>query len=294
MPGAEALRRSTRDPGEVACRVLSSVAEVVASKELLLNLTAREVKGKYKRTALGQLWSLINPLALMGTYAIVFGFLLRGKPDPGDPSGLDVFALWLASALLPWIFFTNVLNSTMVSILANENLVKKVSFPRSSLVISSALAALFTSFFEMCVLLVVVYAFGGNPTVYIPLVALALVCLGALGLGIGFFLAVSNVYFRDTQHFIAIILQLWFYATPIVYTMKTVTDRADKSGHHWISVVYRLNPAERFAELFRNLIYDNRLPTAATSIYCVVVSAVVLVAGFAFFSRFEGRLAEEL
>jgi ABC-2 type transport system permease protein len=274
--------------------VLSSVAEVVASKELLLNLTAREVKGKYKRTALGQLWSLINPLALMGTYAIVFGFLLRGKPDPGDPSGLDVFALWLSAALLPWIFFTNVLNSTMISILANENLVKKVSFPRSSLVISAALAALFTSFFEMCVLLVVVYAFGGNPTVYIPFIALALVSLGALGLGIGFFLAVANVYFRDTQHFIAIILQLWFYATPIVYPISTTIAKRATGDKHWILTVYQLNPAERYAELFRNLIYDNRFPSAATTLYCLVVSVVVLVAGFAFFSRFEGRLAEEL
>ena len=276
--------------------MLSSVAEVVASKELLLNLTAREVKGKYKRTALGQLWSLINPLALMGTYAIVFGFLLRGRPDPGNPSGLDVFALWLSAALLPWIFFTNVLNSTMISILANENLVKKVSFPRSSLVISAALAALFTSFFEMVVLLLVVYAFGGNPTIYLPLVAVGLLCLGALGLGIGFFLAVANVYFRDTQHLVAIILQLWFYATPIVYPITVLTKRQAPAQPlpSWVITAYRLNPAERFAEFFRNLIYDNKLPTAATSLYCVVVSLVVLVAGFAFFSRFEGRLAEEL
>jgi ABC-type polysaccharide/polyol phosphate export permease len=274
--------------------VLTSVADVVSSKELLLNLTAREVKGKYKRTVLGQLWSLINPLALMGTYAIVFGFLLRGRPDPGNPSGLDVFALWLSAALLPWIFFTNVLTSTMSSILANENLVKKVSFPRSTLVISAALAALFTSFFEMAVLLVVVYAFGGNPTIYIPLVALALICLGALGLGIGFFLAVANVYFRDTQHFIAILLQLWFYATPIVYPITTTIAKRATGSKHWILTVYRLNPAERFSELFRNLIYDNKFPGAATMLYCVVVSLVVLVAGFAFFSRFEGRLAEEL
>jgi ABC-type polysaccharide/polyol phosphate export permease len=274
--------------------VLSSIADVVSSRELLLNLTAREVKGKYKRTALGQLWSLINPLALMATYAVVFGFLLRGNPAPGNPSGLDVFALWLSAALLPWIFLTNTLTSTMNSILVNENLVKKVSFPRSSLVISAALAALFTSMFEMTVLLVVVYAFGGNPTVYIPLVILGLLCLTAFGLGLGFFLAVANVYFRDTQHFIAIFLQLWFYATPIVYPMDPNVTKHTTGAHHWILTAYRLNPPERFSELFRNLIYDNRLPSGATMIYCLVVSGVVLVAGFAFFTRFEGRLAEEL
>jgi ABC-type polysaccharide/polyol phosphate export permease len=273
--------------------MLKSVTAVVSARELLLTLTAREVKGKYKRTALGQAWSLLNPLAQMGIYSVVFGFVLKAQPDPGHPSGLDVFALWLTSALLPWILFSNILTSGMQSLITNENLVKKVYFPRATLVISAALAALFTSAFEMSVLTVILYLFGGNPTVYLPLVVVFMVLLTALALGFAFVLAVANVYFRDTQHFLAIAIQVWFYATPIVYPVKLIANRAT-GPHHWILTLYRLNPTERFSEVFRSLLYDNRLPTFASTVYCVVVPLAVLALGFVVFGRYEGRLAEEL
>ena len=79
--------------------------ELFASRELLVNLTLREVKGKYKRTIFGQLWSLANPLAAMLIYTFVFSFIFRVQPDPGDPSGINVFAVWLLCGLLPWMFF---------------------------------------------------------------------------------------------------------------------------------------------------------------------------------------------
>jgi len=274
--------------------MLRSATELLSSRDLLINLTAREVKGKYKRTALGQVWSLVNPLAQMLIYSLVFGFVLRAKPLPGDPSGLDVFALWLTAALLPWILFSTALTNGMQALISNENLIKKVYFPRSSLVASAALAALFTSFFEMSVLVVVLYLFGGNPTLYLPLVVVGMVLYAALGLGFGLMLSVANVYFRDTQHFVNIFMQVWFYLTPIVYPITLIATRADDSGRPWILTLYRLNPTERFTELFRNLLYDNRLPSLGTSLYCLVVPLVVLLAGFAIFGRYEGRLAEEL
>lgn len=274
--------------------MLRSATGLVSSRDLLINLTAREVKGKYKRTALGQIWSLVNPLAQMLIYSLVFGFVLRARPAPGDPSGIDVFALWLTAALLPWLLFSTALTSGMQAIISNENLIKKVYFPRSSLVVSAALAALFTSFFEMSVLVIVLYLFGANPTFYLPLAVVAMLLYTALGLGFGLMLSVANVYFRDTQHFVNIFMQVWFYLTPIVYPITLIASRADDSGHHWMLTLYRLNPTERFTELFRNLLYDNRLPTLGTSLYCVLVPAVVLVLGFAVFGRFEGKLAEEL
>jgi ABC-2 type transport system permease protein len=274
--------------------MVNSVAEVIASRELLFNLTAREVKGKYKRTALGQVWSLLNPLAQMIIYSLVFGFVLRAAIPPGQPSGMDVFALWLTSALLPWLLFANVLTAGMSALLANENLVKKVYFPRSTLIISSALAGLFTSCFEMSVLVVVLYIFGANPTIFLPAVVVFMVLIAALALGFGFMLAVANVYFRDTQHFVAILMQMWFYLTPIVYSVSLISDRAAKGNHPWIIDVYRLNPMERFSEVFRDLLYNNKWPTLGSTVYCIVVPLVVLALGFALFNRFEGRLAEEL
>lgn len=273
---------------------MSTFTELRSSRDLIFNLTLREIRGKYKRTALGQIWSLVNPLAQMAIFSLVFGFVLTNPTPPGDPSGLDTFALWLSAVLLPWIFFANVITTGMGSIIGNSNLVMKVYFRRDALVISTVLSWLFTFGIEMSVLLVVVTIFGGEPWLFLPLIALTMLLLAALGMGIAFMLAVANVYFRDTQHFVSIAIQMWFYATPIVYpvTLIEAKDQAHPGLH--LLTLYQINPMERFAEVFRNLIYDNRLPSLGASVYVAVVPLVVLAAGYAIFQRFEGRLAEEL
>jgi ABC-type polysaccharide/polyol phosphate export permease len=267
----------------------TSLARLGSSRDLLLNLTLREIRGKYKRTVLGQAWSLLNPIAQMVTYSIVFSLLLRAQPAPGDPSGLDVFALWLSAGLLPWLFFQNVVMSGMGVLVGNSNLIKKVYFPRETLVISNAASWLFTFSIEMTVLTVAVLIFGGSPLLYLPATIFFMIVLAAFGLGVSFVLAVSNVYFRDTQHFIGILMQVWFYATPIVYPIALVAEH-----RHNLLTIYRLNPLERFTEVFRNTMYDGRWPTLSNTLYLVLVSAAALALGYVVFKRYEGRLAEEL
>ncbi|MCW2740962.1 MAG: type transporter [Blastococcus sp.] len=254
-----------------------------------MNLTQREIKGKYKRTVLGQAWSLLNPVAVMAMYAVVFSFVLRARPEAGDPSGLDVFALWLASALLPWMFFNNVVVSGMGAIVGNANLIQKVYFPRETLVLSTSLSWLFTFGIEMAVLVVATLLFGGQPLLLLPVTIILMALLAAFATGIALLLAIANVYFRDTQHFVSILMQLWFYATPIVYPVSLVTE-----SHPTLGTIYRLNPMERFSEAFRNTVYDGRLPSLATTTYLLVVSLLTLAVGYAVFRRREGRLAEEL
>src|SRR3546814_661038 len=106
------------------------IRDVVGARELLANLTIREIKGKYRRTVFGQLWSLVNPLVLMLIYTFVFAFIFRVSPPPGSPSGLDIFPLWLLCGLLPWIFFSNVVSLGTGSIVDNAPLIQKVYFPR--------------------------------------------------------------------------------------------------------------------------------------------------------------------
>jgi ABC-2 type transport system permease protein len=278
------VRPSSR-PGWIA-----SLSELRASRGLLVNLTLREIRGKYKRTALGQAWSLLNPVAQMATYSIVFSIVLRGNhPKPGNPSGVDVFALWLTCALLPWLFFQNVLNSGMGALISNANLIQKVYFPRAALVISSGLAFLFTFSIEMSVLTVALLAFGGSPLLCLPATIFFMLVLFAFGLGLSFLLAIGNVYFRDTQHFVSIAMQLWFYATPIIYPISVIS-----GSHPQVVKYYRLNPIERFTEVFRNTMYDGRWPTLADSVYVIVWALVALALGYAVFTRYEGRLAEEL
>lgn len=276
---------------------MSSIAELRGSRELLVNLTLREVRGKYKRTALGQAWSLVNPIATILIYTFVFGLLVRASPAKGDPSGVDVYGLWLACALLPWNFFSSAMSSGMGSLLGNSNLIKKVYFPREVIVGSTVLSWDATFLVELGVLAVVMLIAGAMVLPWLPVLLLLVVLLTLFALGLGLALSVANVYFRDTPHFINIFMQLWFYATPIVYPisfLQAYLQRKAPGSAHWVVFVYRLNPMERFAEAFRSVLYDARFPAWSTLGYVAACAVVALVVGQWVFSRYEGRLAEEL
>lgn len=278
--------------------MISLIADLRRSPELLTNLTRREIKGKYKRTALGQAWSLANPIALMIIYTLVFSVIIRIPADVGDPSGLDVFAIWLMCGLLPWTFFTGVVNGGMSTLVGNENLIKKVFFPRITLIAASSLASLFTWMIEMSVLAVVLLILGADLWLWIPGVALMMGLMALFATGVSMLLAIANVYFRDTQHFVTILFQAWFYLTPILYPVSFVATESERIGPLFGSVtvldVYRLNPMERFVEVFRNLLYDNRMPALDSVLFCVGWTAVVLVLGAWVFRRHQGKLAEVL
>jgi ABC-type polysaccharide/polyol phosphate export permease len=277
---------------------MSSLAELKRSRELLINLTLRDVRSRYKRTVFGNAWSLVNPLAAMLIYTMVFGFFLRIQPSPGDPSGLDVFALWLLCGLLPWTFLSNAMGVGMTSLLDNANLVMKVYLPRSVLVASAVLALGVTFLIEMAVLSGVILGFGNNVLLKIPIALGFMILLALFALGLGLGLSVLNVYFRDTQHFVAIFLQIWFYLTPILYPLTYVQqaqDRLAADGHDVpLVTLFKLNPAEHYVSVFRNLLYDNRMPSVTDLGACLLAAVVALVLGGWIFRTYEGRLAEEL
>lgn len=272
--------------------------DLKGSRELLLNLTRREIKGKYKRTALGQLWSLANPLAAMAIYTVVFALIIRVEPEPGDPSGLDIFALWLLCALLPWSFFTNVVNGGMSALVSNENLIKKVHFPRISLLVANSFSWMFSWSIEMVVLLVALLIVGANALPWVPLVIVLMALMSLLATGVALMLSVANVYFRDTQHFVGILFQVWFYLTPILYPVSLVTGLSEDLGPLVGSVtvldLYLLNPIGEFVEAFRNLLYDNRWPDLSTSLTCVAWAVGSFAVGYLIFKRHEKGLAEAL
>ena len=277
---------------------MSLTDDLRASKEILSNLTMREVRGKYKRSVLGQTWSLLNPIASLAIYTVVFGFVLRAEPPPGEPSGIDIFTLWLACALLPWNFFANTVNGGMNALLGNANLVQKVYFPRYTLIVSNMLAGLVTFGFELLVLAVIAVMCGSKVWIWIPLVIVFVVFLALFGLGIGLMLSIANVYFRDTAQFVGIGMQVWFYATPIVYPVTLIAAQQltwEAEGRNIpLTWLYRLNPMERFVTIFRNLLYDNRLPAWGDMGYCIGAAAVSLALGALVFAKYQARVAEEL
>ena len=273
--------------------------EVFASRELLANLTLREIRGQYKRTFFGQMWSLVNPLATMLVYTIVFAFILRVQPEPGNPSGLDVFAVWLMCGLLPWSFFANVVQQGMGAILGNAGLVQKVYFTRIVLPLSKVGSVGYNWLIEMGVLVVVLALCGSFIWPWIPLTILMMVVLAFFAAGLSLMLAVANVHFRDTQYLVGIVLQIWMYLTPIIYPISLVQVQSDAHGGLFgtpitLMNIYKLNPLEHFVAVFRNVMYDNRMPSGQDVLLCIVWAMGSMVVGVWVFRRSEKKLAELL
>lgn len=273
--------------------------DLFGARELLTNLTMREVKGKYKRTVFGQLWSLANPIALMAIYTVVFGFLFQLPPQIGDPSGLNLYALWLVCGLLPWLFFANVVSGGAASLVGNANLIQKVYFPRAVLPIAHVGSVGFNWLFEMAVLSVALSIAGAFVLPWLPLVLIAMALLAVFAAGLALILAVANVYFRDVEHLLGIVLTLWMYLSPIIYPVSFVRDQSERIGgllgtDITLLQLYQLNPMERFIDIFRSLLYDNRLPDPDAMIACAVWAIVSFTVGAIVFSRAEKKLAEAL
>jgi ABC-type polysaccharide/polyol phosphate export permease len=162
-------------------------------------------------------------------------------------------------------------------------------------VIASLSSWLFSFFIEMGLLVVALLVAGNMVLPWLPLVVGVMALQALLVLGLGLLMSVCNVYFRDTRHLIGIALQLWFYLTPIVYPVTLVPERMELAGVDLPArTLYSLNPMVRFTEIYRNMLYDLRLPELGDVAYVAAVAAVALALGAAVFSRLEGRLAEEL
>lgn len=267
-------------------------------RELLLNLTLRELRGKFKRSVIGWGWSVINPVVTIAVYTIVFSVFLKAKPPVGDPSGLNTYALFLMCGLLPWLFTFNGLMGSVTALIANEGLIKKVYFQRWVLPTSSVLAWLVSFLIELGVVTVVFLIAGNMVLPWLPLVVVLVALHTLFVLGLGLLFSPINAYFRDVQHFTAIFLNIWFWATPIIYPLSVlyqedgVTPR--QFGGLELPSLMNLNPMYHFVTAYRDVLYDLRFPSTSTWLYLIATTAGSLLIGSWVFGRLEGRLAEEL
>ena len=268
---------------------MSTIAEYVAARELAKALTLREIRGQYKGSVLGLFWGLINPLTTVAVFTFFFAVLGVEAPV-GDPSGLKVFALYLLTGLVPWNFFAASVNGAAGSVVASGSLISKVYFPRGVVVLSKIGAVGFTALMEMAVTLVILLIAGNMVLPWLPVVVLLLVLQAALALGLGLILAVLNVYLRDVQYLVGIVLQVLFYSTPIAYQPSLVEANF---GSNWL-LVYRLNPLVDLIEAYHRVLYDLRMPSLGWLAYVAGWAIAMLVLGTWLFTRFEPRLAEEL
>src|SRR4051794_3894499 len=274
---------------------MTSLAEYRSTRELFTNLTLRELRSKYKRSVLGWAWSLLNPLANMLIFTLVFRYFLKIKAPPGVPSGLDVFALFLLCGLLPWNYLSNGIMGSIGSLVGNSNLIKKTFFPRELIIFAQVASWLVSHLLEMLVLLIALLVFGNIWLPELPGVLVMIVILTVFVTGLSLVFGILNVYFRDVQHLIGIVFQVWFYMTPIVYPITFVPVKAQIFGRLVpVKALYSLNPMVGFVEDFRDLLYDLRYPPLASVAYLLVVSVVTFGIRLMVFNRLDGRLAEEL
>jgi ABC-type polysaccharide/polyol phosphate export permease len=272
---------------------MTRLAEYAEARELTLNLVLRELRGRYKRSALGWTWSLLNPLSTVLVFSVVFAFFLNINPPTGHPSGLHNFAMFLLCGLLPFNYLSNGMNGALDSLLSNSNLIRKVYFPREVLVISTIGALLVTMLVELSVLCIILLLLGNMVLPWIPMLLVLVAIQTVFVLGIGLMLSVLNVYFRDVKHFIGISLQALFYSAPIVYPIKFVEDAATRTSFPLLRV-YTLNPLVRFVDAYRAVLYDLRFPALSDVLYISLWAVAMLALGLYVFHRLDRRLAEEV
>ena len=262
--------------------------------DLLVNLTLRDLRSKYKRSALGWTWSVLNPLVAVVVYSAVFSVFLRIQPTTGDPSGLRSYAVFLLVTLLPWQFHVTSLTEATRSITANGPLITKIWFPRWVLPTSAVLARFLTLLVEMAVLLLLIAVLEGHfAFTWIPVVLMLMALQLLFTVGLALMVSAANVYFRDVQHFLGVALAPWMFLTPILYPLNMVPADREFLGIGY-RTLYQLNPMVSWAEAYRNALYDLRFPSAERWLAIVVATVVVLTGGFRIFRRLEPRMAEEV
>ena len=266
----------------------------VIQPDLLMNLTLRDLRSKYKRSVLGWTWSVLNPLVAVVVYSAVFSIFLRIEPSVGDPSGLDSYAVFLLVTLLPWQFHVTSLTEAYRSITANSSLITKIFFPRWVLPTSAVLARFLTLIVEMLVLLILIALWEGHIAFqWIPVVAALMILQLLFTIGLALMISAANVYFRDIQHFLMVALQPWMFLTPILYPLNLVPADKEFLGISY-RTLYQLNPMVSWAKAYRNVLYDLRFPSLERWLAILSATFVVLYLGFKVFNRLEPRMAEEV
>jgi ABC-2 type transport system permease protein len=261
-----------------------------SSQELLWNLTLRELRSKYRRSFLGWTWSLLNPLALVAIYSFIFGVVFGSQAPTGDPSGLTSYALYLLSGLLPWSFFGLVTGLGLSSLISNAGLVRKVAFARETLVFSQSIFSLVQFCIEMLLLSTILVIAGSPILPWLPEVIMLMVLLTIFSTGLALALAVFAAYFRDLVYLWTIIMQAYFFTTPIIYNADDLEGRVSEP----ILNILNYNPMAVFVRAFRNTLYDGRGAEAGDILFLIVVSFSMFFIGFKIFHKFTRRLAEEL
>ena len=252
--------------------------ELYQYRELLKTNVQKEIRGKYKGSFLGVLWSFLNPLLMVLVYAIVFPYIMRVQQEH--------YLIYLITGIIPWIFFTTVVTSGCNCVWINGGIIKKVYFPRCILPISVVCAGL-VNFLISCVVILLFVIFGGIGLSFNILWVIPLALIQSLfSLGILFILSAINVYIRDIEYIVQFIINLLFYATPIIYNIEMLPDK--------FIFLLNFNPMSHLITQYRNIFYYKTAPNFTSMLLMIIVSIIILIIGYSVFSKLEKGFAEEV
>jgi len=247
-------------------------------RELLKTNVKKDVRGKYKKSFFGFLWSFLNPLLQIGVYAIVFPLILKNTQEN--------YVIFLCTGLIPWAFFSTTISRAAGCMIENGNIIKKVYFPREIIPISLVTAEAINFIISTIIILGFVVFGGLGITKYIVFYPIILVVQYLLVLALSFVISAITVYFRDLQHFIGVGLQLLFYGTPIVYSGETIPE-----AFKWI---ININPMSYIIGAFRDIFYNQQIPNLIGLGKLAGILIVLCIVGYMIFNKLQKKFAEEL
>lgn len=260
-------------------RMISRLKEIYAYREMIFSLVKRDLKGRYKGSALGFLWTFLNPLFQLAVYTMVFSIIMR--------MGIKDYYLFLFVALIPWIFFSTSLSGGASCIMTQQDMVKKIYFPREVLPISYVTSQFINMLLSFIVIFVVLIFAGYR------LNLLAILCLPVvmvveyiLALGLTMIMCALTVYLRDLEYVLGIITMAWQFLTPIMYSMDYVPEK-----YRW---VFSLNPMTYVIVAYRDILYYGKVPELKNLLSAIVIGIIALVIGWLVFERLQKHFVEEL
>lgn len=247
-------------------------------RELLKTNVKKEIRGRYKNSFLGVLWSFLNPLLQLLVYSVIFGALLAG----GDKT----YPIYICVALIPWTYFTTAITQAAFTIIGNGDIIKKVYFPREILPISVVTSGAVNFVISTLIILAFVIFSGVGLSWYILLYPFILLIQYVLLLGIGFIVSSVTVYFRDLEHIIGVVLMAAFYATPIVYKLEQLP--------HTLQILVNLNPMTHLINAYRDIFYYHQMPNMEILVTLLGISLALTVVGYFIFKKLQKGFAEQL
>lgn len=258
---------------------MNIIKELFAYREMIFSLVRRDLNGRYKGSVLGFFWTFLNPLLQLGVYTMVFSVIMK--------SGIEDFYLYLFVALVPWIFFSTSMSGGSSCIWTQQELVKKIYFPREVLPIAFVTSQFVNMLLSFLVVLVVLILSGKGISIiallYLPLIMLVEFMLA---LSLTFISSALTVYLRDLEYLLGIITMAWQFLTPVMYSIEQVPEK--------LRPIFYLNPMTPIIIAYRDILYYKKVPEISTLLEAVIVSIILLVVGTITFSRLKRHFAEEM